>query len=86
MSTNWDSDEGLSPPPSPPLLAASVLEPAEGFSLEGVQPYLGSVLEELMEPISSGFEEGRELSEALMDGLCRDLQTNGVTDDLKQVG
>ncbi|CAL8349764.1 unnamed protein product [Gadus morhua 'NCC'] len=65
-------------------LRASVLEPAEGFSAEGVQPYLASVLEELMEPISSGFQEGRGLSEALMDGLCQDLQTNGVTDDLKQ--
>ncbi|CAL8396230.1 unnamed protein product [Boreogadus saida] len=65
-------------------LRASVLEPAEGFSAEGVQPYLASVLEELMEPISSGFQEGRGLSETLMDGLCQDLQTNGVTDHLKQ--
>ncbi|CAL8306654.1 unnamed protein product [Lota lota] len=65
-------------------LRASVLEPAERFSSEGVQPYLASVLEELMEPISSGFMEGRGLSEALMDELCQDLQTHGVTGDLKQ--
>ncbi|CAL8267716.1 unnamed protein product [Arctogadus glacialis] len=65
-------------------LRASVLGPAEGFSAAGVQPYLASVLEELMEPISSGFQEGRGLSEALMDGLCQDLQTDGVTDHLQQ--
>ncbi|KAJ3599668.1 hypothetical protein NHX12_033624 [Muraenolepis orangiensis] len=65
-------------------LRASVWEPAERFSSEAVQPYLASVLEELMEPVSAGFLEARALSEALMDELCRDLQTNGVTEDLKQ--
>ncbi|KAG7233459.1 hypothetical protein INR49_006997 [Caranx melampygus] len=33
---------------------AQVSEPAEKLCSESVQPYLGSVLEELMEPISSG--------------------------------
>ncbi|KAG7217542.1 hypothetical protein INR49_021397 [Caranx melampygus] len=46
---------------------AQVSEPAEKLCSESVQPYLGSVLEELMEPISSGFQEGRQLSEATMD-------------------
>ncbi|KAG7265211.1 hypothetical protein CRUP_009098, partial [Coryphaenoides rupestris] len=65
-------------------LRASVSEPAERFCFEGVQPYLASVLEELMEPVSSGFLEGRALSEALMDELCKDLQTNGLTDELNK--
>ncbi|KAM3620133.1 uncharacterized protein V6R79_018690 [Siganus canaliculatus] len=57
---------------------AKVSEPAEKLCSESVQPYLGSVLEELMEPISSGFQEGRELSENMMDQVCQDeaLQAN----------
>ncbi|XP_070816253.1 protein Niban 1a [Chaetodon trifascialis] len=51
---------------------AKVLEPAEKLCSESVQPYLGSVLEELMEPISSGFLEGRQLSETMMDQICQD--------------
>lgn len=47
-------------------------ERAEKLCSESVQPYLGSVLEELMEPVSSGFQEGRRLSETLMDEVCRD--------------
>ncbi|XP_039984388.1 protein Niban 1a [Xiphias gladius] len=51
---------------------AKVSEPAEKLYSESVQPYLGSVLEELMEPISSGFLEGRQLSENMMDQVCQD--------------
>ncbi|XP_076582897.1 protein Niban 1-like [Chaetodon auriga] len=51
---------------------AKVSEPAEKLCSESVQPYLGSVLEELMEPISSGFLEGRQLSETMMDQICQD--------------
>uniref|UniRef100_A0A673W097 Niban apoptosis regulator 1a n=1 Tax=Salmo trutta TaxID=8032 RepID=A0A673W097_SALTR len=66
-------------------LRASVLEPAEKFCSEGVQPYLASVLEELMGPISSGFQDARLLSDSQMDQLCQDFQEGGVTNELKQV-
>lgn len=52
---------------------AKVSEPAEKLCSESVQPYLGSVLEELMEPVSSGFQEGRQLSEHMMDKVCQDV-------------
>ncbi|XP_059197796.1 protein Niban 1a [Centropristis striata] len=52
---------------------ALVSSPAEQLCLEAVQPYLGSVLEELMEPVSSGFQEGRTLSENMMDAVCQDV-------------
>ncbi|CDQ62849.1 unnamed protein product [Oncorhynchus mykiss] len=63
---------------------ASVLESAEKFCSESVQPYLASVLEELMGPISSGFQEARLLSDSQMDQLCQDFQEGGVTNELKQ--
>uniref|UniRef100_A0A8C7SPJ5 Niban 1/2/3 domain-containing protein n=1 Tax=Oncorhynchus mykiss TaxID=8022 RepID=A0A8C7SPJ5_ONCMY len=65
-------------------LRASVLESAEKFCSESVQPYLASVLEELMGPISSGFQEARLLSDSQMDQLCQDFQEGGVTNELKQ--
>uniref|UniRef100_UPI003AB01939 protein Niban 1a isoform X1 n=1 Tax=Centroberyx gerrardi TaxID=166262 RepID=UPI003AB01939 len=65
-------------------LRASVSEPAEKLCCESVQPYLASVLEELMEPISSGFQEGRQLSDGMMDQLCQDFQGGRVNEDLKK--
>ncbi|XP_056131814.1 protein Niban 1a isoform X2 [Lampris incognitus] len=65
-------------------LQTIVSEPAEKFCSEHVQPYLASVLEELMEPVSSGFQEGRQLCDSMMDGLCQDYQVGGATDNLKQ--
>lgn len=59
-------------------------EPAEKLCSESVQPYLGSVLAELMEPISSGFQEGRRLSEALMDRVCQDV-LRGDNEQVKKV-
>ncbi|XP_074492480.1 protein Niban 1-like [Sebastes fasciatus] len=55
---------------------AKVSEPAEKLCSESVQPYLASVLEELMEPVSSGFQEGRQLSENTMDQVCQLLEDN----------
>ncbi|TDH08975.1 hypothetical protein EPR50_G00103200 [Perca flavescens] len=49
-----------------------------------VQPYLGSVLEELMEPVSSGFQEGRQLSERTMDQLCQDVPLLEDNERLKE--
>lgn len=63
---------------------AKVSEPAEKLCCENVQPYLGSVLEELMEPISSGFQEGRQLSESMMDGVCQDVLQGGKHEELKK--
>ncbi|KAM7409391.1 hypothetical protein PAMA_001054 [Pampus argenteus] len=62
---------------------AKVSEPAEKLCCESVQPYLGSVLEELMEPISSGFQEGRQLSESMMDRVCQDV-LQGQKEQLKK--
>lgn len=59
-------------------------EPAEKLCSESVQPYLASVLAELMEPISSGFQEGRRLSEALMDRVCQDM-LRGDNEQVKKV-
>ncbi|KAI3369141.1 hypothetical protein L3Q82_026093, partial [Scortum barcoo] len=61
-----------------------VSEPAEKLSSESVQPYLGSVLEELMEPISSGFQEGRQLSKTMMDQVCQDGLLVGDNEQLKK--
>ncbi|XP_074523501.1 protein Niban 1-like isoform X2 [Halichoeres trimaculatus] len=61
---------------------AKVSEPAEKLSAESVQPYLGSVLEELMGPISSGFQEGRQLGETLMDRVCQEV--GGNNEELKK--
>ncbi|XP_027145723.1 protein Niban 1a [Larimichthys crocea] len=63
---------------------AKVSEPAEKLCSESVQPYLGSVLEELMEPVSSGFEEGRQLSETMMDRICQDVLLQDDNEQLKK--
>ncbi|KAM9358278.1 protein Niban 1-like [Symphorus nematophorus] len=57
---------------------------AEKLCSESVQPYLGSVLEELMQPISSGFQEGRQLSETMMDNVCQDVLLQGDNEQLKK--
>ncbi|XP_053179063.1 protein Niban 1a [Scomber japonicus] len=63
---------------------AKVLEPAEKLCSESVQPYLGSVLEELMEPISSGFQDGRQLSESMMDQVCQQYLQGAKNDEIKK--
>lgn len=61
-----------------------VTGPTEKLCSESVQPVLNLVLEELMEPISSGFQEGRELIETLMDQVCQSTQT-GDTEEVRKV-
>lgn len=61
-----------------------VTEPTEKLCSESVQPHLNSVLEELMEPISSGFQEGRELIETLMDQVCQSAQ-RGDAEEVRKV-
>ncbi|XP_063356934.1 protein Niban 1a [Pelmatolapia mariae] len=65
-------------------IRAKVSEPAEKLCSESVQPYLGSVLEELMEPISAGFQEGRQLSENMMDQVYQDIKQGCGNEQLKQ--
>ncbi|KAJ8409491.1 hypothetical protein AAFF_G00228920 [Aldrovandia affinis] len=65
-------------------LQVMVCDPAVRFCSEHVQPYLASILEELMGPVSAGFQETRLVCEGRMDGLCRDFQESGAGDGLKQ--
>ncbi|XP_005734334.1 protein Niban [Pundamilia nyererei] len=65
-------------------IRAKVSEPAEKLCSDSVQPYLGSVLEELMEPISAGFQEGRQLSENTMDQVYQDIKQGCDNKQLKQ--
>ncbi|XP_037553800.1 protein Niban 1a [Nematolebias whitei] len=66
-------------------IRAKVSEPAEKLCSESVQPYLGSVLEEMMEPISSGFLEGRQLSETKMNQACQEVLQGATNERLKEV-
>ncbi|XP_014896718.1 protein Niban 1a [Poecilia latipinna] len=65
-------------------IRAKVSEPAEQLCSESVQPYLGSVLEELMEPISSGFMASRQLMETKMDEVYQAVLQGADNDKLKQ--
>nr|XP_023662194.1 protein Niban-like isoform X1 [Paramormyrops kingsleyae] len=64
-------------------LEATVSEAVRKFSAESVQPYLASILEELMGPISLGFQEARLQCERAMDQLCQEVQEKGAPADLK---
>lgn len=66
--------------------AEKVSEPAQKLCSETVQPYLGSILEELMEPISSGFQEGRELSESMMDQVYEHFLVGAHDKQVQKVG
>ncbi len=50
-----------------------------------MQPYLPAVLEEVMGPISLGFTEARDLSEGMMEQLCRYFQDAEQREELRQV-
>lgn len=63
---------------------AVVTAPAEKLCSESVQPHLSSVLEELMDPISRGFQEGRQLIQTQMDEVCRSAQ-QGDQEDVRKV-
>ncbi|XP_037325653.2 protein Niban 1a [Pungitius pungitius] len=63
---------------------AKVSARAEKLFSESVQPYLASVLEELMEPVSCGFLEGRQLSEHAMDQVCQDVQRLADKEELRK--
>ncbi|XP_048394854.2 protein Niban 1a isoform X2 [Stegostoma tigrinum] len=65
-------------------LKAIVAEEAEKCCLENIQPYLASILDELMGLISSGFTEVRSLFETKVDELSAKCQEAGDTEKLKE--
>ncbi|XP_007523890.1 protein Niban 1 [Erinaceus europaeus] len=65
-------------------IKAMVAQPAEKSCAESVQPFLASILEELMGPVSSGFSEVRTLFEKEVDGLSQNFQTTKDITQLKE--
>ncbi|MBN3302326.1 NIBAN protein, partial [Amia calva] len=65
-------------------LKATVSEPAVKCCTESVQPYLASILEELMGPISSGFSDVRALFENEIDALNQNFQERNNPEVLKK--
>lgn len=62
-----------------------VVQPAEKSLMESVQPFLASLLEELMDPISSGFSQVRDLFEREVDELSRSFQSSSDGAQLQEV-
>uniref|UniRef100_A0A8C5U8D2 Niban apoptosis regulator 1 n=1 Tax=Malurus cyaneus samueli TaxID=2593467 RepID=A0A8C5U8D2_9PASS len=61
-------------------IKASVCEPAQKCCAENIQPFLSSILEELMGPISSGFTQVRSLFDKEVNDIIQDFQkTNDMT-------
>ncbi|XP_027579231.2 protein Niban 1 isoform X2 [Pipra filicauda] len=61
-------------------IKATVSEPAQKCCTENIQPFLASILEELMGPVSSGFTEVRSLFEKEVNDIIQDFQkTNDMT-------
>lgn len=67
------------------MSSVSVVTPLQQLLTQRVHPYLGSVLEQLMDPISGGFAQGRQLIAELMEGVCQELRVGGTNEQLKQV-
>ncbi|XP_010630036.1 protein Niban 1 [Fukomys damarensis] len=65
-------------------IKAMVAQPAEKTCGESVQPFLASILEELMGPMSSGFSEVRSLFEKEVDELSQSFQTTKDSIQLKE--
>ncbi|KAM6396477.1 protein Niban 1 [Pluvialis apricaria] len=61
-------------------IKATVSEPAQKCCTEHIQPFLASILEELMGPVSSGFTEVRSLFDKEVNEIIQDFQkTNDIT-------
>ncbi|XP_075278829.1 protein Niban 1 [Opisthocomus hoazin] len=61
-------------------IKATVSEPAQKCCTENIQPFLASILEELMGPVSSGFTEVRSLFDKEVNEIIQDFQkTNDMT-------
>ncbi|KAK2901098.1 hypothetical protein Q8A67_009213 [Cirrhinus molitorella] len=64
-------------------LQGLVSEPAVKYCSESVAPYLTSILEELMSPVSTGFQAVRLLLEDELTRICKDFPQGGVTEELQ---
>ncbi|XP_068809633.1 protein Niban 1 [Struthio camelus] len=61
-------------------IKAIVSEPAQKCCTENIQPFLTSILEELMGPVSSGFTEVRSLFDKEVNEIIQNFQkTNDIT-------
>uniref|UniRef100_A0A8B9BED4 Niban apoptosis regulator 1 n=1 Tax=Anser brachyrhynchus TaxID=132585 RepID=A0A8B9BED4_9AVES len=61
-------------------IKATVSEPAQKCCTENIQPFLTSILEELMGPVSSGFTEVRSLFDKEVNEIIQNFQkTNDIT-------
>ncbi|XP_065505210.1 protein Niban 1 [Caloenas nicobarica] len=61
-------------------IKGTVSEPAQKCCTENIQPFLASILEELMGPVSSGFAEVRSLFDKEVNEIIQDFQkTNDIT-------
>ncbi|XP_053345172.1 protein Niban 1a [Clarias gariepinus] len=65
-------------------LRATVAELATEYCKQHIAPRLPAVLEEIMGPISLGFEEARQISEHMMENLCRKYQEGMTEEELQQ--
>ncbi|XP_035390306.1 protein Niban 1 isoform X2 [Electrophorus electricus] len=65
-------------------LQGLVSEPAMKFCSESIVPYLASILEELMGPVSSGFESVRQRLDAELTRVCRDFPSEGTPEELSK--
>lgn len=64
---------------------ATVSEPAQKCCTENIQPFLTSILEELMGPVSSGFTEVRSLFDKEVNEIIQNFQKTNDTTKLKEV-
>ncbi|XP_060773418.1 protein Niban 1a isoform X2 [Neoarius graeffei] len=65
-------------------LRAAVAELATKYCKQNIEPRLPAVLEEMMGPISLGFEEARQVSEGMMEHLCQNYQEGMTREALQQ--
>ncbi|XP_009071453.1 PREDICTED: protein Niban-like, partial [Acanthisitta chloris] len=65
-------------------IKATVSEPAQKCCTESIQPFLTSILEELMGPVSSGFAEVRSLFDKEVNEIIQDFQKNNDMTKLKE--
>ncbi|NXN96307.1 NIBAN protein, partial [Rhinopomastus cyanomelas] len=63
---------------------ATVSEPAQKCCTENIQPFLASILEELMGPVSSGFAEVRLLFDKEVNEITQDFQKTNDVEKLKE--
>ncbi|OXB84332.1 UNVERIFIED_CONTAM: hypothetical protein H355_007215 [Colinus virginianus] len=65
-------------------IKATVYEPAQKCCTENIQPFLTSILEELMGPVSSGFTEVRSLFDKEVNEIIQNFQKTNDTTKLKE--